>query len=207
MNTPDEEEINVCNPQSCDTPGRRRQHTADSDKRLPGGRTHVGTLRRASQRSPTRPDLPISPSGRRTCRDQAPVTTPSDEQSGRRTPTAPTPTHWTAWPNHMWPCCTKPGTAKPFGWDYPWADTWSPICTGSTPKRWQAWRYHDTMASSDGVGGRARAWETSNACESTNGVQPVMHFAQAGPGDSTVKRSQAFIDQMTSWIHDQTYFT
>ena len=61
----------------------------------------------------------------------------------------------------------------------------------------------DTMASSDGIGGEARL-ETSNACESMDSVQPVMHFAQAGPNDSTVKRSQAFIDQMAAWIHDQT---
>lgn len=60
----------------------------------------------------------------------------------------------------------------------------------------------DTMASSDGVGGEARL-ETSDACESTDSVQPVMHFAQAGPNDSTVKRSQGFIDRMTAWIEEQ----
>lgn len=60
----------------------------------------------------------------------------------------------------------------------------------------------DTMASSDGVGGEARL-ETSDACESTDSVQPVMHFAQAGPNDSTVKRSQEFIDRMTAWIEEQ----
>lgn len=60
----------------------------------------------------------------------------------------------------------------------------------------------DTMASSDGVGGEPRL-KTSDACEATNSVEPVMHFAKPAEGDSTVKKSQPFIDQMTAWINDQ----
>lgn len=60
----------------------------------------------------------------------------------------------------------------------------------------------DTMAASDGIGGEPRL-ETSNACEATNSVEPVMHFARPSDGDSTVKKGQPFIDQMTAWINDQ----
>lgn len=60
----------------------------------------------------------------------------------------------------------------------------------------------DTMASSDGVGGEPRL-ATSDACESTDSVEPVMHFARPSDGDSTVKRSPAFVDTMTAWIRDQ----
>ncbi len=60
----------------------------------------------------------------------------------------------------------------------------------------------DTMAASDGVGGEARL-KTANACEETNSVQPVMHFAEPSPQDSTVKRSQKFIERMRAWIDDQ----
>ncbi|MBW3081199.1 alpha/beta fold hydrolase [Bifidobacterium saguinibicoloris] len=60
----------------------------------------------------------------------------------------------------------------------------------------------DTMAASDGVGGEARL-ATSDACESTDSVEPVMHFAKPSEGDSTVKRSPTFIAKMTRWINDQ----
>ncbi|NEG55161.1 alpha/beta fold hydrolase [Bifidobacterium platyrrhinorum] len=60
----------------------------------------------------------------------------------------------------------------------------------------------DTMASSDGVGGEARL-RTSDACEATDSVEPVMHFARPADGDSTVKRSPAFIETMTAWINEQ----
>lgn len=60
----------------------------------------------------------------------------------------------------------------------------------------------DTMAASDGVGGEARL-ATSDACEREASVRPVMHFAQAAQGDSTVKRSPSFVAKMTRWINDQ----
>lgn len=75
------------------------------------------------------------------------------------------------------------------------------------------WRLHpeavagiglfDTMACSDGVGGAARL-KVSDALEATGSLEPVMHFAQPADGDSTVKRSQAFIDRMTMWIMEQS---
>ncbi|WP_055426865.1 alpha/beta fold hydrolase [Bifidobacterium aesculapii] len=60
----------------------------------------------------------------------------------------------------------------------------------------------DTMAASDGVGGEARL-ATSDACEQTDSVEPVMHFAQPADGDSTVKKTPEFIETMTAWIRDQ----
>ncbi|KFI96165.1 prolyl aminopeptidase [Bifidobacterium stellenboschense] len=60
----------------------------------------------------------------------------------------------------------------------------------------------DTMASSDGVGGEPRL-ETSDACERTGSVEPVMHFAQPADGDSTIKKTPEFIETMTAWIRDQ----
>ena len=60
----------------------------------------------------------------------------------------------------------------------------------------------DTMAASDGVGGEGRL-ATANACEEANSTQPVMRFAEPAPGDSTVKRSQAFINRMRTWIGEQ----
>ncbi|OZG61296.1 alpha/beta hydrolase [Bifidobacterium lemurum] len=61
----------------------------------------------------------------------------------------------------------------------------------------------DTMAASDGVGGEGRL-ATADACERSDSLEPVMHFAQPQPGDSTVKRSPAFVEKMTAWIQDQT---
>ena len=60
----------------------------------------------------------------------------------------------------------------------------------------------DTMAASDGVGGEARL-ATANACEEADTTQPVMHFAEPSPEDSTVKRSQAFVNRMRAWIDEQ----
>ncbi|PJM78668.1 alpha/beta fold hydrolase [Bifidobacterium scaligerum] len=60
----------------------------------------------------------------------------------------------------------------------------------------------DTMAASDGVGGEARL-TMANAAEQTHSVEPVMHFAQPAEGDSTVKRSPAFIETMSRWISEQ----
>lgn len=129
--------------------------------------------------------------------------TPSDEQSGRRAPNGSYPDALDRMAESYVAMLHEAGYGKA---------VWVGLSMGGYLVT-DLYRLHpeavagvalcDTMASSDGVGGEARL-ETSNACESTNGVQPVMHFAQAGPGDSTVKRSQAFIDQMTSWIHDQT---
>ena len=61
----------------------------------------------------------------------------------------------------------------------------------------------DTMACSDGTGGEARL-AMADACESSGSVEPVMHFARPSDGDSTVKRSQAFVDTMTEWIMGQS---
>ena len=61
----------------------------------------------------------------------------------------------------------------------------------------------DTMACSDGVGGEARL-AGADALIAAGTVDPVMHFAQPAEGDSSVKRSPAFIDQMTAWIHEQS---
>ena len=60
----------------------------------------------------------------------------------------------------------------------------------------------DTMAASDGVGGEGRL-ATSNAVDEAGTVEPVMHFAQPQPSDSTVKRSPAFIERMSAWIREQ----
>lgn len=61
----------------------------------------------------------------------------------------------------------------------------------------------DTMAASDGVGGEARL-QTADACERTDSVRPVMHFAEPSAGDSTVKRSLPFIERMRAWIDEQS---
>lgn len=61
----------------------------------------------------------------------------------------------------------------------------------------------DTMAASDGVGGPARI-ETAETLERTASIEPVMHFARPAEGDSSIKRSPAFIARMTAWIESQS---
>ena len=60
----------------------------------------------------------------------------------------------------------------------------------------------DTMASSDGVGGEGRL-RMADAAEGEAGLEAVMHFARPAEGDSTVKRSPAFIKRMSAWIGEQ----
>lgn len=60
----------------------------------------------------------------------------------------------------------------------------------------------DTMAASDGVGGEGRL-ATADRLEREGTLDAVRHFAEPAEGDSTVKRSAAFIELMRGWIEDQ----
>lgn len=60
----------------------------------------------------------------------------------------------------------------------------------------------DTMAASDGVGGEGRL-ATADRLEREGLLDAVRHFAEPAEGDSTVKRSAAFIERMRGWINDQ----
>ena len=61
----------------------------------------------------------------------------------------------------------------------------------------------DTKADADVSASRANRLHIAETCEAQHTVDPVMHFAEPQPGDSTVKQSQRFIDQFTTWIHAQ----
>lgn len=62
----------------------------------------------------------------------------------------------------------------------------------------------DTKASADDAAARANRLRIADQCTRDHTVNPVMHFAQPNEGDSSIKRSDAFISQMTDWINAQT---
>lgn len=61
----------------------------------------------------------------------------------------------------------------------------------------------DTKADADSGPARANRLRIAEACERDGNVDQVMHFAEPQPGDSTVKRSERFITQFTTWIREQ----
>ncbi|RBP97481.1 alpha/beta hydrolase [Bifidobacterium aemilianum] len=62
----------------------------------------------------------------------------------------------------------------------------------------------DTTAKADDDEHRANRLRVASQALEGQSTQPVMHFAQPQSGDSTVKRSPAFIETMTAWIKDQS---
>lgn len=62
----------------------------------------------------------------------------------------------------------------------------------------------DTKASADDDTARANRLRIADECEHERTIEPVMHFAQPQDGDSSIKRSDAFIKQMTAWIQAQS---
>lgn len=62
----------------------------------------------------------------------------------------------------------------------------------------------DTKASADGTAARANRLRIADECERDHTIEPVMHFAEPQDGDSSIKRSDAFIKQMTAWIQAQS---
>ncbi len=61
----------------------------------------------------------------------------------------------------------------------------------------------DTKADADSALARENRLRIAEECERDQTVEPVMHFAEPQPGDSTIKKSEAFITQFTEWIHQQ----
>ncbi|RBP99212.1 alpha/beta hydrolase [Bifidobacterium xylocopae] len=62
----------------------------------------------------------------------------------------------------------------------------------------------DTTADADKPGARDNRLRVAAQAEREDSVEPVMGFAQAGPSDSTVKRSPEYIERFTGWIRDQS---
>ncbi|WP_317643266.1 alpha/beta hydrolase [Bombiscardovia apis] len=62
----------------------------------------------------------------------------------------------------------------------------------------------DTTTAADKPESRANRLCIARECESTGSVDSVMHFAQAGPQDSTVKRSAECVATFTNWIESQS---
>ena len=61
----------------------------------------------------------------------------------------------------------------------------------------------DTKADADSAASRANRLRIADICETEHTVDPVMHFAEPQPGDSTIKRAPRFIRQFTDWIQAQ----
>ena len=61
----------------------------------------------------------------------------------------------------------------------------------------------DTTMMADRPASRARRLQIARTCEEEGTLDPVMHFARPQEGDSTVKRSPAFVQTMTEWIQSQ----
>lgn len=61
----------------------------------------------------------------------------------------------------------------------------------------------DTKASADDATARSNRLRIADRCEHDHTIDPVMHFALPQDGDSTIKRSDAFISLMTGWIEGQ----
>lgn len=61
----------------------------------------------------------------------------------------------------------------------------------------------DTTASRDGDEGDGRRSVAAKALEGST-VAPVLHFAQPGEGDSTIKKSPEFCRKMAGWINEQS---
>ncbi|BDR53441.1 hydrolase [Bombiscardovia nodaiensis] len=62
----------------------------------------------------------------------------------------------------------------------------------------------DTTVAADTAQGRVNRLGVAAKALQTHSVEPVMHFAQAGPKDSSVKRSPECIETFTNWIQDQS---
>lgn len=62
----------------------------------------------------------------------------------------------------------------------------------------------DTKADADAEGSRALRLDIARRCDEERSVEPVMHFALAGPQDSSVKRSPGFGERFANWIRDQS---
>lgn len=61
----------------------------------------------------------------------------------------------------------------------------------------------DTKADADSAASRANRLRIAETCERDRTVEPVMHFARPQEGDSSVKRSPAFVERFTAWINEQ----
>lgn len=61
----------------------------------------------------------------------------------------------------------------------------------------------DTKADADSPAARANRVRIADVCETQHTVDPVMHFAEPQPGDSTVKRASRFVRRFTAWIRAQ----
>ena len=61
----------------------------------------------------------------------------------------------------------------------------------------------DTTMMADRPASRANRLQIARTCEVEGTLDPVMHFARPQEGDSTVKRSPAFVQTMTEWIQSQ----
>lgn len=62
----------------------------------------------------------------------------------------------------------------------------------------------DTKGDADSAQSRANRLAIANTCIEEHSVEPVMFFTEASPTDSSIKQSQAYIDQFTHWIEQQT---
>lgn len=61
----------------------------------------------------------------------------------------------------------------------------------------------DTKAQADSASARANRLAVARDCEEHGRVDAVMHFAQPQPGDSSVKRGEAFVETFARWIGEQ----
>ena len=72
-----------------------------------------------------------------------------------------------------------------------------------TRRRWRAWPCATRKADADSEASRANRLRIADICATEHTVDPVMHFAEPQPGDSTIKRAPRFIRQFTDWIQAQ----
>lgn len=61
----------------------------------------------------------------------------------------------------------------------------------------------DTKGDADSAASRANRIRIAHECVAGHTTDPVMFFVDVQPGDSSVKRSAAYIDQFTEWIREQ----
>lgn len=62
----------------------------------------------------------------------------------------------------------------------------------------------DTKGDADSPASRANRLAIADECLETQSTAPVMFFTDVNDGDSSVKRSQRYIDQFTQWIAEQS---
>jgi pimeloyl-ACP methyl ester carboxylesterase len=72
------------------------------------------------------------------------------------------------------------------------------------PEAVEAMALCDSVAHADDAQHRAGRMEMARRARGDEGSDAVMKFARPQPGDSAYKKSAAFIDMMTRWIHDQS---